>query len=139
MQRQKLSPLSDVGWMSQTPPCRHNVLFVSYRIVGPNKQTLLWGQTNPTLKSEIDFDTICNGPLPTVQILSALNPNGLDFKTRLQGYEEFILIQRQELSPYLIWDVTMIFKCMKKQREDRKNKFKVINYFYMFELFLYKN
>ena len=65
------------------PPCRHNennVLVVSLGIVGQNKQIPLWGQTNPTPRSEIGSNTTCNDPyndqLPTVQILFVLDPKG---------------------------------------------------------------
>lgn len=46
-------------------PYRHNVLIMSHKITGPNRQTLHHeAKQTPISGSEIDFDTICKNSHP---------------------------------------------------------------------------
>ena len=90
--------------MSQTPtpppPCRHNVLVVSHEIMGPNRQTPLWGQTNPTPRSGstlIPFVTTRSQPCRYCPLWTQRGPHG--FKTHLQDTRSPYLYSAKNFPP----------------------------------------
>ena len=76
--------------LKRAPPCRYNVLVVSYEIVGPNKQTFLTGPNKPPHRGRrsalIPFVTIRSQSCRYYSLCTQRGHHG--FKTRLLGLEE---------------------------------------------------
>ena len=77
-------PMWDI---TNTPPCRHNVLVVSHGITGPNRQTPLTEPNKPPHRGRgsalIPFVTTRTQPYRYCPLWAQEDPHG--FKTRLLG------------------------------------------------------
>ena len=77
-------PMWDV---TNTPPCKHNVLVVSHGIAGPNRQTPLTGPNKPPHRGRgltlIPFVTTCSKLYRYYPLWTQMGPH--DFKMHLLG------------------------------------------------------
>ena len=87
--------------VTNTPPCRHNILVVSHGIAGPNG-------TNPHIGvGEPSSDTICNDPAQPCRYCPLRAQGALTALKRVYKVERSsYLYSARKFLPYPMWDVT---------------------------------